>query len=192
MNGSAKKAVGGTRPWTSRATHRKPAAVSGGMRSTISFTAGSSPSSLPERDHQQVDAEIADRRPVIIVILLQPGRMVEVELDPVAAHVAEQVDQRRHRRIEQRHHRREHDEREAQRAIPTRGAPSSATWTAGAASTPIVTACNRLARARPSGVQPIVHARAVSGRCGIRQGRPRTAPHRLQVPDQPLVEGPID
>ena len=24
MNGSAKKAVGGMRPWTSRATHRKP------------------------------------------------------------------------------------------------------------------------------------------------------------------------
>ena len=43
MNGSAKKAVGGIRPWTSRATHRKPAAVSGGIASTISFTAGSSP-----------------------------------------------------------------------------------------------------------------------------------------------------
>ena len=45
MNGSAKKAVGGTRPCTSRATHRKPAAVSGGISSTISFTAGSSPNS---------------------------------------------------------------------------------------------------------------------------------------------------
>ena len=46
--------------------------------------------------------------------------MVEVELDPVAAHVPEQVDQRRDRRIEQRHHRREHDEREANRRFPPR------------------------------------------------------------------------
>ncbi len=47
MKGKAKKAVGGTRPWTSRATQRNPAAVSGGVISTMNFTAGSSPISLP-------------------------------------------------------------------------------------------------------------------------------------------------
>ena len=41
MNGSAKKAVGGIRPWTSLVTHRNPAAVSGGIAITMSFTAGS-------------------------------------------------------------------------------------------------------------------------------------------------------
>ena len=69
---------------------------------------------LAERDDQQIDAEVADRRPVIIVILPQPGRIVEVELDPVAAHVAEQIDEWRDRRVEQRNHGRkddQHDER---------------------------------------------------------------------------------
>ena len=38
-------------------------------------------------------------------------RAVEVELDPVAAHVAEQVDERRDVRIEQRHHRQQDEHR---------------------------------------------------------------------------------
>jgi hypothetical protein len=63
-----------------------PTAVIGGIASTMSFD-------------EQVDPEVADRRPMIVVILLQPGRMMQVELNPVAAHMSEQVDQRRHRRI---------------------------------------------------------------------------------------------
>ena len=92
--------------------------VSGGIASTISFTAGSSPTSLAQQHDQQVDAEIADRRPVIIVILLEPGRMAEVELDPVAAHVAEQIDQRRDRRVKQRQRGREDDERQDTSRLP--------------------------------------------------------------------------
>src|SRR5260221_3776764 len=49
MKGKAKKAVGGTRPWTSRATQRNPAAVSGGGIHTEELTPRSHPLSLPSR-----------------------------------------------------------------------------------------------------------------------------------------------
>jgi len=78
------------------------------------------PQQLAQRDHQQVDAEVSDRRPVIVVIGLEPGRMVEVQLDPVAAHMAEQVDQGWNRGIEQRHRRCEHDERQDKGRFPPR------------------------------------------------------------------------
>jgi hypothetical protein len=35
--------------------------------------------------------------------------MIEVELDAIAAHVAQQVDERRHRRVQERQRRREDD-----------------------------------------------------------------------------------
>ena len=52
---------------------------------------------------EEVDTEIADRRPAECIILLQPGRMAAVQLDAEAPHVPEQVNQRRNGRIEQRH-----------------------------------------------------------------------------------------
>ena len=144
MKGSAKKAVGGTRPCTSRATHRKPGGRHRRDREHDQLHRRLEPEQLAERNDQQVDAKVADRRPMIIVIVLQPGRMIEVELDPIAAHVAEQVDQRRDRRVEQRDHRREHDEREDTSAIPTRDAPSPSPRSPGWPQPPLSYACNDL------------------------------------------------
>ncbi len=45
MKGTAKSAVGGTRPWTARATPNIPPTVNRTVEMTISFTAGSSPRS---------------------------------------------------------------------------------------------------------------------------------------------------
>ena len=45
---------------------------------------------------QQVDAEIADHRPLEAVKLAQIGRGREIELDPIAAHMAGQIEQGRH------------------------------------------------------------------------------------------------
>ena len=84
------------------------------------------PDHRPERHDQQVDAEVADRRPVIVVILLERGRVAEVELDPIAAHVAEQVDQRRDRRIEQRDGRRRGSGRAQPARLPPRRAAAIA------------------------------------------------------------------
>ena len=64
-----------------------------------------------EQLDQQVDAEIADHLPMEAEILLEVGRGGEIELDPVAAHMAGQVEQRRHVGPEQRQ-RREEDERQ--------------------------------------------------------------------------------
>ncbi len=46
---------------------------------------------LAQWNDQQVDAEIADRRPVIVVITRKPFRVRKIDCDAVAAHVAEQV-----------------------------------------------------------------------------------------------------
>ncbi len=54
----------------------------------------------PQQLDQQVDPEVADRRPVILVIALQQLGAGDVELDPVAAEMTEQVHQRRIVRIE--------------------------------------------------------------------------------------------
>ena len=69
MNGSAKKAVGGIRPWTSRATHRKPMAVSGGISEHDQLDRWLEAHDRREQQHEDVDAEIADRGPVIVEIL---------------------------------------------------------------------------------------------------------------------------
>ena len=62
-----------------------------------------------QRLDQEVDAEIADHRPFEAVILLEVGSAGEVELDPVAPHMARQVEQGRHVRPEQWKHGKQHD-----------------------------------------------------------------------------------
>ena len=76
------------------------------------------PDQPAERHDQQIDPEIADRGPLEAVILRKPRRMVEVELDPVATHMPEQVDQRRDRRIEQRHRGKQHERDQECGAFP--------------------------------------------------------------------------
>ena len=61
------------------------------------------PEQWPERHHQEVDAEVPDRRPMKIVKIVEVGRPREVELHAISAHVAEQVHERGYCRIDERH-----------------------------------------------------------------------------------------
>ena len=74
-------------------------------RQTTSFTAGFEPDQRRQQLDQQIDAEIADHLPVEAVILLEVGRGGEIELDPIAAHMAGQVEQWRDVGPEQRERR---------------------------------------------------------------------------------------
>ena len=67
------------------------------------------PDQLGKRDDQQVEAEIADQRPVEAVEALQRRRLADLELDPVAGHMAGQVDQGRHFGEDERDRRDEHE-----------------------------------------------------------------------------------
>jgi len=63
------------------------------------------PDQFGQRNDQQIDPEIADQMPFEAEITLQVWRLRKIELDPVAAHMTEQIDQWRHRRVKQRHER---------------------------------------------------------------------------------------
>ena len=119
------------------------------------------PDQLAERDDQQIDAEVADRRPVIVVIALEPGRMLRGRARPgsgpygradrrAAAPAGKATAARSRKRRAPGHHADSHQ-----------GAASLGNRPAGAASTPIVTCPQCRTAARPSGIGPIVHAGTV-------------------------------
>jgi hypothetical protein len=72
------------------------------MATTITFTARSRPRSGRQWHYEQINPEIADQRPIEVKEAAQRWRRVAIDLNPVAAHVAGQVGQRRDVRPQQR------------------------------------------------------------------------------------------
>ena len=79
----------------------------------------------PKKLHKSIDAEIADRRPVIFVVALKIRGTRDVQLYPIPADMPEQIHQGCDARVEQRHDREQHQQQHERARFPP---PAGSRW----------------------------------------------------------------